>query len=526
MKGKTASLLLNIIKSSSILLGIASLLSRLLGLMRDRLLTHMFGATRLGGGLSELDAYYAAFQLPDLLYQIIILGTISACFIPYFTETYHKNKTEGWKLANNTLTSIMLVMTVVVIGTIVFSRQILSLIIPGLDRETFDLTLHITRIMLISPLFFSISGITGAISNSFKRFTAFALAPLLYNLTIILAIWLLAPSYGIYGVSIGVVIGAFFHAFLQTWSALRAGFRPQFYINWENNTFRQMIKSSAPRLLSLAVSRINTMVDTILASLLVTGSITIFNLAQNIQSLPMGVIGVSIAVASFPVFTDFINQAKHKELHTFICDKVRRVIYVLLPITVITILLRTEIIRLLFGSGRFNWTDTIITANTLGIFAISFIAQSLVPIITRIFYAYKDTTSPLIISIITIFMNIIFSMLFIFIFDLEVVSLALSFTIASFIQIAFCISFLYSKFNLKIFSKHDVSFYIQTIIATIICATIAQIVKSLSGLLLDPLDSFLKVSTKIALSGGTSAICYILIQTLFKNPLSWLLKRN
>lgn len=526
MQNKYTNIFLKLAASSSLLLGLASLFSRLLGLIRDRLLTHMFGATRLTGGLSELDAYYAAFQLPDLLYQIIILGTISACFIPYFSELYHKDKDAGWKLANNTLTSIMLLMTIVIIGTIVFCKQILSLITPGLDQATFNLTLDITRIMLISPLFFSVSGITGAISNSFKRFTAFALAPLLYNALIILAILLLAPAYGIYGVSIGVVIGAFAHAVLQTWSALRAGFKPKLQLDWENVTFRKMIKSSIPRLLSLAVSRINTMVDTILASLLVTGSITIFNLAQNIQSLPMGVIGVSIAVASFPVFTDFINQQKHLELHKLICDKTRKVIYVLLPITAITILLRTEIIRLLFGSGRFNWTDTVITADTLGIFALSFIAQSLLPIITRIFYAYKDTTSPLIISVASILVNILFSVIFIFVFDHEVGSLALSFTIASFVQIVLSISYLYKKFALKIFSKHDTSFYIQTILATIICATIAQLVKGLTGLFLDPLDTFIKVGTKIALTAGASTICYLLIQTFFKNPLTWLTRKD
>ncbi|MBI4835675.1 MAG: murein biosynthesis integral membrane protein MurJ [Candidatus Abawacabacteria bacterium] len=518
--------LFSLLRSGSILLAVSSLISRALGLLRDRLLTHTFGASRLDGTISELDAYYAAFQLPDLLYQIIILGTISACFIPYFSELYTEKKVDAWKLANNTMTSIMIVMTLLVIGSIVFSKHILYLLIPGLDPATQELTLAITRIMLVSPLFFSISAITGAISNSLKRFAAFAITPILYNAAIILAILVLTPKYGIYGVSIGVVVGSFLHAMIQTFSAWQAGFRPKFYLDWENGTFRQMIKSSIPRLLALAVARINILVDTMLASLLVAGSITIFNLAQNIQSLPMGVVGVSIAVASFPVFSNFINQKKHVELHELICEKTRKVIYVLLPLTILTILLRTEGIRLLFGSGRFNWVDTVITANTLGLFALSFISQSLLPIITRIFYAYKDTVSPLWTSLVTIVTNVVLSILFIFIFNREVVSLALSFTIASFVQLILSLYQLRKKYQLKIFSKHDSAFYAHTITASLCLAIAAQLMKEFSGTFLDPLDSFLKVSTKIALTVGVSATIYLVIQTWFGHSLKWLLRKQ
>lgn len=524
--GKRLKNIFAILSSASILLAASSLVSRFLGLLRDRMLTSMFGATRLGGGISELDAYYAAFQLPDLLYQIIILGTVSACFIPYFSGLYLEKKDEAWKLSQNTLTSMMIVMTVLVAACMVFSRQILHLLTPGLDPLTENLTLNITRIMLISPLFFSISGITGAISNSLKRFAAFAIAPIVYNGAIILGILLLTPKYGIYGVSIGVVIGAALHACIQTFSAIRAGFRPKFYLDWENSTFRAMVRSSIPRLLSLAVARINVLVDTLLASTLITGSITMFNLAQNIQSFPMGVVGVSIAVASFPIFTDYIHQKRHQDLHELVCDKTRKVIYVLLPMTVLTILLRTEIIRLLFGSGRFNWTDTIVTADTLGIFALSFITQSLLPIITRIFYAYKNTKAPLWTSVISIAINSLCSLLFIVVLKQEVEYLALSFTIASIVQLGLMLYQLNQKYQLKIFSTHDISFYTHTVIATFVFAIVAQVIKSISGSFLDPLDSFLKVATKIALTTGVSAICYILVQTFFRHPLQWLLKRG
>lgn len=514
------NLLKRIIASASLLLATSSLVSRGLGLIRDRLLTHTFGATRLGGGISELDAYYAAFQLPDLLYQILILGTISACFVPFFIDKYKKNEKEAWKLANNTMTSILLLMIVLVIGSFIFSKQILGIFTIGLPANGQKLALTLTHIMLLSPLFFSFSAITGAISNSLKRFIAFAIAPIIYNLSIIAGIILLTPYYGIYGVSIGVVIGAFFHACVQFYSAFKGGFRPRFFLDLANKEFLQMVRSALPRILSLAVSRINIVVDTALASLLMAGSITILNLAQNMQSLPMGVVGVSIAIASFPIFADLVSEKNQQKLHELLCKKTRKIIYVLLPLTIITILLRTEIVRLLFGSGRFNWTDTVTTGDTLGLFAISFIAQSLLPVLTRIFYAFKNTVSPLYISFISIVVNVILSLFFIFFIKGEVEYLGLSFTLASLVQLFLMLYHMHKKYQLTIFEHHDVTFYIKTFFATVIMGIVTQAAKISSGLLFDPLDTFMKVLGKVSLVVAISMIVYLLVQTFLKNSVN------
>ncbi|OGC81333.1 MAG: murein biosynthesis integral membrane protein MurJ [Candidatus Abawacabacteria bacterium RBG_16_42_10] len=510
-------LLKRIITSASLLLAASSLISRGLGLIRDRLLTHSFGATRAEGGISELDAYYAAFQLPDLLYQILILGTISACFVPFFIDAYKKDEKAAWKLANNTMTSILLLMIILVIGSFIFSKQILGLFTVGLPTDAQKLALTLTHIMLLSPLFFSFSAITGAISHSLKRFVAFAIAPIIYNLSIIAGILFLTPYYGIHGVSIGVVIGALLHACVQFYSALKGGFRPQFFLDWENKDFLQMVRSALPRILSLAVSRINIVVDTALASLLMAGSITILNLAQNMQSLPMGVVGVSIAVASFPIFADLASEKNQQKLHELLCKKTRKIIYVLLPLTIITILLRTEIVRLLFGSGRFNWVDTITTGDTLGLFAISFIAQSLLPVLTRIFYAFKNTVSPLYISFISIIVNVVFSVMFIFLIKGEVEYLGLSFTIASFVQLCLMLYHMNKKYQLTIFEPHDTVFYVKTLFATIVMGIIAQATKVSSGLLFDPLDTFVKVLGKVSLVVAISLVVYLLVQAFLKN---------
>ncbi len=513
-------LLKRVLTSTSLFLAGASLLSRALGLIRDRLLTHTFGATRLVGSVSELDAYYAAFQLPDLLYQILIMGTISACFVPYFTDLYKKNHDQAWKLSNNTLSSLVIVMLILVSGCFMFSKQLISLFTVGMAADGQQLTLQLTHIMLLSPLLFSLSGVTGAISHSLKRFAAFALAPILYNLSIIVGLVFLAPRYGIYGVSIGVVIGAVFHAGIQAISAWRGGFRFQPFIDWKDKVFLAMVKSSFPRILSMTVGRINILVDTTLASMLVAGSITILNLAQNIQSLPLGIIGVSVAVASFPFISELVSDQKHQELGSFVNRKIEKMLYILLPVTLVTILLRTEIVRLLFGSGRFNWTDTITTADTLGLFALSFISESIQPIITRTFYAYKNTRDPLLISLYSIVINIIGSVILVFVLHGSVIMLGLSFSIASIFELSMQLYRLAKKHNLPLWQYANWTFITKTIIATIITTIVAQASKFTSALIFDPLDSVLKVAGKISFVLIFATATYLISQYLLGNYLT------
>lgn len=517
------ALLRRIFTSTSLFLAGASLVSRILGLLRDRLLTHTFGATRIAGGISELDTYYAAFQLPDLLYQILIMGTISACFVPYFTDLYKKDKTQAWKLSNNALSSLIVVMLILVSGCFLFSKQLISLFTVGMPESSQALTLQLTHIMLLSPLLFSISGVTGAISHSLKRFSAFALAPILYNISIIVGIVWLAPKYGIHGVSIGVVIGAFAHAAIQTISAWRGGFHVHPIIDWKDKVFLAMVQSSIPRILSMAVGRINILVDTTLASMLAAGSITILNLAQNVQSLPLGTIGIAIAVASFPFLSEFVTEQKHTELGMYVNKKIEKMLYILLPATLITILLRTEIIRLLFGSGKFNWTDTITTADTLGFFALSFVSESIQPIITRTFYAYKNTRDPLIIAIISIIINILASITFIILFNGSVVMLGLAFSIASILELTLQIAQLARKHNLTLGKYTNWTFITKTVFATIITAIVAQASKVASSLLFDPLDTVLKVAGKISFVLIFATATYLISQYLLGNQLSKIL---
>ena len=281
-----------------------------------------------------------------------------------------------------------------------------------------------------------------------------------------------------------------------------------------------MVKSSLPRILSLAVGRINILVDTTLASLLVAGSITILNLAQNVASLPLGIIGVSVAVASFPFISELVSEQKHQDLGIYVNRKIERMLYLLIPMTLVTILLRTEIVRLLFGSGRFNWTDTITTADALGFFALSFISESIQPIITRTFYAYKNTRDPLLISVYSIIINIIGSLIFIFLFHGQVIALGLSFSIASILELALQVYRLDKKHQLPLWKYTNWRFIGTTLAASITMTIVAQASKVASGLIFDPLDNILKVAGKISIVLIFAAATYLISQYLFGNHLT------
>ncbi|MBP7057316.1 murein biosynthesis integral membrane protein MurJ, partial [Candidatus Gracilibacteria bacterium] len=467
------------------------------------------------------DAYYAAFQIPDPLYQILIMGTISACFVPYFTDLYkkHVRKDEAWQLANNTLTSITLIILLLIGISFVFTNQLVQIFTLGMNEESRALTVTLTRIMLLSPLFFSISAITGAISHSLKRFVAFAVAPIFYNLAIIASIVFLRPTWGIAGISIGVVIGAVLHATIQLISAIRGGFRFSFLIDWQNQKFIQMVRSSIPRIMSLGVAQINIISDTALASLLAIGSITIFTLAQNIQSFPLGIIGVSIAVASFPYMSELVIEKNYHKLGQFIADKIKKIIYILLPLTIISILLRTEITQLLFGSGRFNWTDTISTANTFALFAVSFVFQSILPLLSRVFYAFKDTMTPFKVSCVSIAVHVAVSIILIVFFKGDVTMLAISFSITSIFQTLFLLYRLQQDHPVQFTAGVLRRFIMASSGATLTAALVGYAVITVLDNSMGQMDSILKVAGKLVIVTILTGATYIGSQQLFGNHL-------
>lgn len=401
---------INSITLAAALIALSSLVSRFLGVVRDHILASQFGAG------TTLDIYYAAFRIPDLIYNLIILGALSSGFIPIFTsliknykceggkdcDPYEQNK-EAWDLASNVLNYLFLGLGALSLIGIIFAPTLTSFITPGFGAEERASTVALTRLMFLSPLFLGISGILGGILQSFKRFMMYSLAPIFYNLGIIVGALYFVKWFGLYGLALGVVLGALLHMLIQLPTVYHLGFRYKFKIKRHDVNTLKIGKMMVPRTLSLAISQINLVVVTALASNLASGSLTVFNFANNLQSFPIGIFGISFAIAAFPSLA--ATAFDEEKLTKNFSQSFRQILFFIVPATVLIIVLRAQIIRVVLGSGKFDWQDTILTMNTLGIFAISLFAQATIPLLVRVFYARHNSRTPFYIGLFTVAVN-------------------------------------------------------------------------------------------------------------------------
>jgi len=410
------------VTGGAVLIASFSIVSKLLGLVRDRLLASYFGAGDV------LDAYYAAFRLPDLIFNTLVLGALASAFIPVFTRLWLTDQKKAFKLSNTILNYLVLVLIAIGIIILIFAPSVVQIITPGFSGEKLDQTIQLTRIMLLSIVFFGISNVIGGVLNSLKRFFSFSLAPVFYNLGIIFGITVFYKLWGINGLAWGVVFGSVLHLLVQLPEAVKSGWKYQFSFKITAEV-KKVLKLMIPRTLGLAGNQVNQIIITMIASMLAVGSVAVFNLANNLQSFPISVFGVSLAIAAFPVFSEALSSGDEERFKMIFSIHFRRIIFLIIPISVFILLLRAQIVRVVLGAGNFDWGDTYYTAQTLGWFVISLFAQSLIPMLARSFYALEDTKTPVIISLTAIGVNIVGSYFLGSIMGVE--GLALAFSIAS-----------------------------------------------------------------------------------------------
>ncbi len=383
------------VSAAAIIISLSYLASRLLGLLRDRLLVSHFG---IG---PETDAYTAAFRLPELLFTLLVSGAFAVAFIPVFTNRMTKDEQQkAWDLASTLLNLLMLGTLVLGVLAFIFADPITTMLVPGFDPVRHELTVALTQIMLITPFMFAISSLWGSIAQSFNRFVIFALASVFYNLGIIFGIVFLSPSQGIFGVAYGVVIGAALQALLQILGLLGLGFRYSPKVNVKNPDVRRVIGLMIPRSIDQGIDQIAYTIETIIGSRLATGSLSALYYANNLKNVPIALIGNSIATAAFPRMA---ARAAHGAIDKLVAEFVsnaRLILFFVVPAVVITVIMRGYIVRLLYGFG-----DPV-TANTLGWFAGVILFQALFFLVARVFYALQDTRTPLYISLTALIINV------------------------------------------------------------------------------------------------------------------------
>ncbi len=421
---------------ATIIIAVLTLASKITGFARDLLLASKLGLSR------EADIYFTAFRIPDLIYNLLILGTLSVAFIPVFTSYYIKDKEEAKKIAVSLFNLSILVVSGLALLAWLLLPYVGKFMAPGFTPEELDKTIVLTRWLLLSPIIFTASSVLSSTLLSVKKFIWVNAAPLFYNLGIIIGIYFVYPRYGLTGLVFGVLAGALLHFFVQLPQVLSLGIIWKPILQVKHKGVRQIVKLFIPRILGLDVSYVNLIIVSIVGSILPVGTIAAFNFANNIQTVPLGVFALSTAIAIFPVLSELYANKKHDEFIKMLYQSITRILYFIVPAAVYLLLLRAYLVRLLLGYGKCDWSCTITTFQTLGILSIALIAQSIIPILSRAFYARHNTKTPVIIGFVAIMVNIALS--YLLSFGLGVTGITLGFLIASYLQL-----FLLSKWLWK-----------------------------------------------------------------------------
>jgi len=419
------------ILSAAIIIMVTIAASRVLGLVRNRVLANFFS-------VETLSVYFAAFRIPETIFEILVFGTFSSAFIPTFTSYLSQNKRkEAWHVASISLNFAFLIFLVFALIIFLSARPLYRVIAPGFNPQDSLLIANIARVLLIAQGFFVLSYFLTSVLESLQRFLVPALAPLLYNLGIILGAFWLSPRFGIYGPAIGAVIGAFLHFLIQLPLALWLGFRPKFSLNLSHPGVREIGRLALPRIVELSALQIGKVAELFLASLVSTAAYTYYTFANSLALLPIGLFGTSVAKASLPTLSYQSAKGDFKQFSETLVSLINQVVFFVLPCAVFLAVLRIPIVRLVFGAARFTWASTVQTGYTLSAFCLGIFTQALIYPLTRAFWALHDTKTPVKISMGTIALNIFLGGLFILVFKLQIWTLALSFSLASLIQMIF-----------------------------------------------------------------------------------------
>jgi len=378
------------------LLAVFAMLSLVLALVRDRLLAFTFGAGH------ALDIYYAAFRIPDLIFATVGSLVAASILLPYFIERFETSAEKG-RAFSDAIFTVFFGSMIIVSGIIFFlAPVIIPRLLPGFARDPAlpELILSM-RIMLLSPFFLGLSNLFSSLTQMHHRFLVYAASPVFYNAGIIAGVLLGYPLFGIPGLALGVILGAFLHMGIQIPFMLKEKLMPRFTLSVNWNDIKKIIQTTLPRTLTLSANQIASFILVSLASLMATGSISIFNLAFNLQSVPLTLIGASYSSAVFPTLSRMIFKRDLAGFKAKMIASAKHIIFWSMPLTVLFIVLRAQVVRTVLGSGQFDWADTRLTAAMLALFAVSTVGQSLIVLFVRAFYAEGKTAKPLLINVIS-----------------------------------------------------------------------------------------------------------------------------
>ena len=457
---------------AGLLVSAAFLVSRLLGWVRVVIIGNAFGAT------AELDAFYAAFRIPDLLFQLVAAGALSTALIPLLAELFAtQERARAWRVVSTVANLILVALVALAVVVFVAAPALVSgVIAPGFSPASRALTVDLTRIMLLSATFLALGSVATSVLNAERRFAAAAVAPIVYNLAIIGAAALLAPSMGVTGVAIGVVLGAVGHLAIQFVPVRALGFRWVAAIDVGDPMARRALKLMAPRAIGLGASQITFVVVTALATSLGVGAVTAFTIAFTLLQIPIGVIGVPLGVVLFPSLSHEIAVGDRAAFVGLLTRAMRAIVFVMIPVAALTAILRTEGVALLFG--RFTADAVALTAATLLAFTIGLVAHALIAVLARAFYARQDTLTPVIVAVGAVVVNTTLAAVLVGPFGLPGIALAIA--VAAWLEAGALLILLERRVDgLSLVGVGSVA--LRTVLATVVAGAVALGVRALAA---------------------------------------------
>ena len=395
--GKAGGLLL-----AAAIVAVGFLGSRILGIVRTAVIARVFGS-----GV-QLDAYNVAFNVPDLIFQVLAGATLGSAFIPVFARLYRRESDDrAWELASNVLNLVTVATAVLCLIAFIFAPVLVPLMAPGLVLK--GKAIFLTRIMLLSPLLFSVSGMITGILNGRQHFLLPALAPIAYNLAIIFGAVVLAGPFGIEGLAIGVVAGAGLHLCVQLPGLLHERMKYHFTFDWRDSAVREVGRLMGPRVVGLAAGQFNFLVSDIFASKVGAGAIANLGFAWTIATLPMALFGMALSTAAFPRLAEHVADEDLAGLHVTVSRVLRAIMFLTIPAALGLAMLREPATVVLLQGGHFSAASSAVTAAALGFYCIGIVPQAGIEIHSRGFYAAGDTRTPVTLAVIAVVFNFLLS---------------------------------------------------------------------------------------------------------------------
>jgi putative peptidoglycan lipid II flippase len=499
-----------LIKSASAM-GFMTLLSRIFGLIRD-IATALFLGTGAGA-----DAFWIAYTIPNLLRRLVGEGTMTAAFVPVFTEFRHKNSEKAvWQLANKCFYTLALLLIIISILGIIFSSYIVTVIAPGFTKTPgkIELTTKLTRLMFFYIAFIGLAALAMAILNSFNSFAPSAFTPVLLNISIIVCAFLLSRKfpYPSYAFAIGVLIGGFLQLGFQIPFLIKKGMNFIPGISFSHPAIRQIARLSIPGFFSIGIVQINVAISRIFASWLEEGAVSSLTYSNRIMELTLGVFAISISTVILPLMSRQVITQGIEAMKRTLSYAIRLIAYITIPATIGLIMLRTPIIRALLQWGRFDMHSVKMTTFPLIFYSLGLFAVAGSRIVAPSFYSLKDTKTPVKVAAVAMVANIIFC--FILIYPLKHGGIALALSLSSYLNL-YLLLHLFQKRNGTLKWKKIIISLVKIIVASIVMGVSVWVIGH--AFQLANQTAKLKLILYLLLTILASIAIYVIITVLLKN---------